>query len=404
MERKTILFVDDEKKVLDGLARMLRPFRKAFDMHFVISPKEALSLMERQEVDIIVSDVRMPVMDGISLLNEVKRRYPNTMRIILTGQSSVDATLKSIGIAHQFLDKPCEPIKLKNLLQRALFIKKLMTHPTIEKLVADLDTLPSMPSIYIEIQRKLSDPNSSVEEIAKCIEKDVAMSAKILQLVNSAFFGHFSHVESPAKAVHLLGLETIKALVLSLHIFSQYEDRKGLPFSLNSLWKHSMYVGNLAKEIAIAELQDKKTSDYAFIGGMLHDIGKLILAVNMSDKYKKAIEISKREAIELFRAEARVFKTSHAEIGGYLMGLWGLPGPVVEAIVYHHHPECYPCNEFDALAAVYAANILKFHKKEDMDREAIKKRFSKDFLNRIGCEDRIDGWIKIAEEERCKYE
>ncbi len=404
MERKTILFVDDEKKVLDGLSRMLRPFRKVFDMHFVISPKEALSLMEEKEFDIIVSDVRMPVMDGISLLNEVKRRYPNTMRIILTGQSSVDATLKSIGIAHQFLDKPCEPTKLKNLLNRALFIKKLMTHPTIEKLVSNLDTLPSMPSIYIEIQRRLSDPDSSVEEIAKCIEKDVSMSAKILQLVNSAFFGHFSHVESPAKAVHLLGLETVKALVLSLHIFSQYEDKTGLPFSLDSLWKHSMYVGNLAKEIAIAELQDKKTCDYAFIAGLLHDIGKLILAVNMPDKYKKAIEISNQEGVELYRAEAKVFKTSHAEIGGYLMGLWGLPGPVVEAIVYHHHPECYPCNEFDALAAVYAANTLRLCNKKDINKEAIKAQFSKEFLNRIKCNNRLDDWIEIAEEERHKYE
>ncbi len=404
MQRKTILFVDDEKKVLDGLSRMLRPFRKAFDMYFVISPKEALALMDKKEFDIIVSDVRMPGMDGISLLNEVKRKHPNTMRIILTGQSSVDATLKSIGIAHQFLDKPCEPIKLKNLLTRALFIKKLMTHPTIEKIVSGLETLPSMPSIYIEIQRRLADPNCSVEEVARCIEKDMAMSAKILQLVNSAFFGHFSHVESPSKAVHLLGLETVKALVLSLHIFSQYDDKKGLPISLDILWKHSMYVGNLAKEIAVAQLQDRKTTDYAFIAGLLHDIGKLILAVNMPDKYKEAIEIAKTEGIELFRAEARVFKTSHAEIGGYLMGLWGLPGPVVEAIVYHHHPECYPCNEFDALAAVYAANVLKFYKGADEDKEAIRSRFSMEFLNRINCGDRLDDWIEIAKEERSKYE
>ncbi len=402
MERKNILFVDDEKMVLDGLSRMLRPFKKIFNMQFVSSAKDALSLMETQEIDIVVSDVRMPGMDGISLLNEIKKRHPNTMRIILTGQSSVDATLNSIGIAHQFLDKPCEPGKLKNLLKRALFIKKLMTHPTIERIVSGLETLPSMPSLYIEIQRKLSDPNCTVEDVAMCIEKDVAMSAKVLQLVNSAFFGYYKHVESPAKAVHLLGLETIKALVLSLHIFSQYEDKKALPFSLTSLWKHSIETGNLAKNIAIAELQDKKTADYAFIAGLLHDVGKLILAVNMPDKYRETLKLVSNEHIEMYKAEVKFFRTSHAEIGGYLMGLWGLPGPVVEAIVYHHHPECYPTDEFDALAAVYVANIMTQYKRDEININKILSQSNQDFLCKIEAKDKLNYWIKIYKEK--KYE
>ncbi len=399
MSRKTILFVDDEKRVLDGLRRMLRPLRKALDMHFVESGREALEIMEEIHFDIIVSDMRMPQMDGAELLAEVKKRYPETMRIVLTGQASTDITLRTVGIAHQFLDKPCEPERLKAVIQRALFIKRLMSHPSLEKLIAGIGTLPSLPSVYAEIQKKLADPESSVDDVARCIEKDVAMSAKILQLVNSAFFGHFQNVKSPAKAVHLLGIETIKALVLSLHIFEQFKGGNSLPISLENLWEHSLFVGNLAQKIAKVETEKQDEIDYSFMAGLLHDIGKLILAANMPDRYQEAVDLARNSELELYQAETKVFRAGHAEIGGYLMGLWGLPGPIIEAIVYHHHPERYPSTEFDVLTAVYVADCLAHEVAPEAEVGALPT-LDNSYLKKIGCLEKIDSWRNLCLEER----
>jgi len=400
MEKRRVLFVDDDQMVLDGLRRMMRPLRKALDMKFALGGQEALKLMENEEFDVIVSDMRMPGMDGASLLEEVKKRYPGTMRVVLTGQASEDATMKVVKAAHQFLDKPCEPERLKEVLQRALFIKRLMTHPALERLVAGLESLPSLPEIYTEIQRLLEDPESSVDDVAELVAKDVAMSAKILQLVNSAFFGHFQKVETPQKAVHLLGLETLKALVLSLHVFSQFSDHERLPFSIEALWKHSLSVAALAKVLALKENLSEMEVDNAFLGGLLHDIGKLVLAANMPDEYRQAMEHADKEGMELFQAEVDFFKAGHPEVGAYLMGLWGLPGPVVEAIAYHHRPDRYPSQRFDSFSAVYAANVLDYEDKSDFSMAGSIPQFDVEYLRRIGCDRKVEIWRDLIRKEK----
>lgn len=398
VQKKNIIFVDDDKHVLDGMRRMLRPLRKKFNMHFAESGRKALEIMSEAEFDIVVSDMRMPGMDGSELLARVKEQHPATMRIILTGQASEDSTLRTVSVAHQFLDKPCEPERLKNVLHRALFIKKLMAYPTLEKLAAGIGTLPSLPSVYVEIQEKLADPESSLEDVAVCIEKDVVMCAKILQLVNSAFFGHFAEVKSPAKAVHFLGLETIKALVLSLHVFQEYEGAGKLPLSLEELWSHSLKVANLAKLIARNETDDEKIIDASFMAGMLHDIGKLILAAGLADRYGKAMKQAKSEELECWQAETREFKVSHAEVGAYLLGLWGLPGPIVEPIAYHHRAEKYPSEKFDSLTALFAADFL-IHEAHEAETASTAQSLNMEHLNRTGCMDKIEAWRSLCVQE-----
>ena len=332
--------------------------RKFLDMYFVLSGKEALELMEEDSFDIVVSDMRMPGMDGAQLLQAVKKRHPETIRIVLTGQADDDATYRAICVAHQFLMKPCEPQVLKNILQRACMLHQLMTHPLLKKAISGIDHLPSLPSIYREIQEKINDPESSVEDVAGIIEKDLGMSAKVLQLVNSAFFGHYKHIESPAKAVHLLGLDIVKSLVLTLGVFSQYEGSAMPGFSLEALWDHSFETAVFARNIMETVTEDKETVDNAFTAGLLHDLGKLVLASNMPDEYGNALEIAVKEKKELRKAEFKVFKTSHAEVGGYLLGIWGLPGDIVEALSFHHRAHQYPGAPFTIPGIISCADMI----------------------------------------------
>jgi len=219
--KKRVLFVDDEPRILDGLKRMLRHMRDEWEMSFVESGEAALKVLESARFDVVVSDMRMPGMDGAELLTRVMERYPQIVRIVLSGHADKEMILKTVRPAHQYLSKPCDPEKLRSTVARASALRGLLADELLKQLVSQMSTLPSAPSLYNEVMNELRSGEGSVQRVGEIVSKDVGMTAKILQVVNSAFFGVPRHVESPAQAVSLLGLETIKALALSAQVFSQ---------------------------------------------------------------------------------------------------------------------------------------------------------------------------------------
>ena len=219
--KTTVLFVDDDLNILSGLKRMLRVMREQMDFHFAESGREALEMLAGQRINVIVSDMRMPGMDGAALLTAVQERYPHVIRIMLTGHADEEAIFRTVGVVHQFLAKPADPDALKAVLLRACALQKLMKNEQLKRLVTRLGKLPSLPAVYAELQRKIVDPNCAIGDVAAIIEKDIGMSAKVLQLVNSAFFGLYKSIDSPLRAVNLLGLDTIKTLVLGVRVFEE---------------------------------------------------------------------------------------------------------------------------------------------------------------------------------------
>jgi CheY-like chemotaxis protein len=187
MAKKKILFVDDEPNILSGLKRMLRSMRKEFDLQFAESGQEALTILDGDEFDVVVSDMRMPGIDGAELLSRIMVQHPYSIRIMLTGQADEESIMRTVGIVHQFLAKPCDPEELKAVLQRASGLHGLISQPSLKKIVSGIDSLPSLPEVYAELREAMTNPEISVADIGAIIEKDIGMSAKVLQLVNSAF-------------------------------------------------------------------------------------------------------------------------------------------------------------------------------------------------------------------------
>jgi len=333
---KHILFVDDEPNILQGLRRMLRGLRHEFTMHFAASGREALELMRQQEIDVIVSDMRMPGMDGATLLEDIRRDYPHTIRIMLSGQADEQAILRTIGVVHRFIAKPSGPDQLKAVLENAAAIHTMLSDGAMKNLISEIGSLPSVPTVFARLQRLLVSDNTSVEEVAEVIEQDMAMSAKVLQLVNSAFFGLYQQVDRPARAVALLGLDTIRALVLGMEVFSQMPNGNDT-FAIEDLWEHSLRTADIARRIVLEEKGGKEMAGHAFIAGLLHDLGKLILTSRMPNKYREALRLAEKDNISLHEAERRVFGVGHCPVGAYLLGLWGLPGCEVEAVAFHHN-------------------------------------------------------------------
>ena len=393
---KKILFVDDEPRVVQGLRRMLHGMRREWDMSFAESGQEALDLLSNDKFDVIVSDMRMPGMDGAQLLAEVRERYPYMVRIVLSGQSDQETILRSIESAHQYLSKPCDAATLRSTVSRACSLRNVLHNETLQQCISTLRSLPSLPSLYVKLMDELRSPSPSIAKVGDVISSDVGMTAKILQLVNSAFFGISQHVSSPTQAVNLLGLETIKALVLSAQVFSQFEAERLPPHLAKHLWKHSLATGAYARAIARIEDSDAQTSDHAFMAGLLHDVGKLVLAVNLFDRYSKALDLSQEERLPLINAELKTLGISHADVGGYLLGLWGLPDPIVEAVAFHHYPAECPAESFIPLTAVHAANV--FEHEMHADGTDVVSVVDPDYVSRLGLGNRLEAWQDICED------
>ena len=263
---KRVLFVDDEPRLLQGLKRMLRGTRQEWELGFAASGAEALATLEQSPYDIVVSDMRMPGMDGAQLLSEVMRRYPKTVRIILSGQSDEESILRCVGKAHQFLAKPCDPDTLTSTIERASALRELLTSESLTKLISQVESLPSLPSLYMMLLEVLSKPEASLQMVADVISRDVGMMARVLQLVNSAFFGFHQHVSDPGRAVSVLGLKTIGALALSAKIFAEYKDNGAGTFDIGMMNDHSIAVAGVSRRIIRAEGGSAISVDDALTG------------------------------------------------------------------------------------------------------------------------------------------
>ncbi len=394
MAKKTILFVDDEPNILSALKRIFRPLREENVFHFVESGQDALDFMGKHQVDVIVSDMRMPGMDGAMLLTQVQEKFPHAIRIMLTGQANEESILRTVGTVHQFIAKPSDPETLREVLERACALQDLMANEQLKTLVSSIGKLPSLPSVYAKIQRKLKEPECSLADIGTIIEQDLAMSAKILQLVNSSFFGFFKNIDSPAKAVNLLGLDTVKALVLSVGIFSELKSVPARFFSVQQLWEHSVAVASFAKKIIETESDSKEMIGHAFLAGFLHDIGKLVLFSCMPQKYIEATELAHVKDLTMCQAEYQILGATHEDVGSYLIGLWGLPGTAVETAAFHHRIDQYPNPSFCPTVAVHAADVIYYMLKPDQPFSA--PMINMPYLERAGVGHRFDHWLEIC--------
>jgi len=387
---KTLLFVDDEPRVLQGLQRQLRSMRQEWEINFVESGPKALEYMAGHPVEIIVSDMMMPGMDGAQLLSEVLKRHPQTVRIILSGHSEREAALRLVGPAHQYLSKPCDADELRKAVARAFALRDLLSNERLKQLTTRIKNLPTLPALQNRLTDELRKDSPSLDAVGEIISHDIGLTAKMLQLVNSAFFGLAQPINTPAEAVVYLGLNTIRSLVLSLEVFSQYDQEVCPGFSLDALAEHSWCTGSLARIVAQAGNHDRGFVDQCFLTGLLHDVGQVVMAFGMPEDYAGVIARAKSEDRPTWRVEQEYFGATHADVGAYLLALWGLPNPVVEGVALHHQPASSSTMEFSPAAAVHVADVFA-HELSESETEA-PPQLDMAGLTRLGCAGKIDTW------------
>jgi putative nucleotidyltransferase with HDIG domain len=386
-----VLFVDDDPMVLQGLQRTLRSMRGEWSMAFADSGAKALELLAQNTFDVVVSDMRMAPMDGAALLNEVMRLYPGTIRLVLSGHSDRDLVMKCVGAAHQYLAKPCAPEELKDVIRRTTSLNQLLSNQKLQSLVARLDRLPTIPAIYAQMTSALEKPEVDTEELGELISHDISMTAEILKVVNSAFFGLGHKISSPIEAVQFLGTETVRTLVLVVHLCSEYRHLRIGRLNVDHLWDHSYRVAILAREIALAQKADRRLIDEAFAAAVLHDVGKLVLATNLPQLCTEICELQRSSKAGLCEVEQSLAGSTHAEVGAYLLGLWGLPSRLVEAVARHHNPSLSEARTFDPATAVHVADWL-VHQDRAQEPDACSADLDIRHLESLGLLSQVDQW------------
>jgi putative nucleotidyltransferase with HDIG domain len=402
---KRILFVDDEPNLLEGLRRLLRPYRDEWDMTFIEGGQAALLALNDNQFDVVVTDMRMPVVDGAKLLEFVKDRHPGMARIVLSGQTDNENLVRATCAAHQFIGKPCDPGQLQNAVTRACHLRSLLHNDAIISIVGGMDSLPSMPDLYVKLTEEMNAESVSLKKIAAVVSKDLAMTAKVLQLVNSAQFCMARHVESIEQAVIVLGEEVIRSLALSDAVFRVFN--KGFDARrFAALWQHSLTVSAVAHALAKAESSDRFAAEQAMQAGMLHDIGKLILATTVPEDYCKIEAATLASTQSLHATELQMLGCDHGQVGAYLLGLWGLPDGIVEAVCYHHRPALCPHshNEFTPLVAVHIASTLVHQYLPQPELKPMEAELNQTWLDSIGLAGKADGWRAITQDIIAKME
>lgn len=383
-----ILFVDDEPRVLEKLQRELAPLSGDWDLRFACGGPAAIQSLAERPAEVVVTDLQMPGMDGQILLGEVRRRYPEAVRIALMQQGSGENAHRAIAVAHRLLSKSCETQFLVDTIARSLALRSTFHHPGLARAIGRAGSIPSLSSVYSELSDALERPDCSTACVASIIGRDLGMASKLLQVANSAAFGTRSQVIELGDAVRRIGTATTRNLVLATAVFSRYDPTALAPYSIDELWSHSLAVSALARKLARRERLPEAQTTEAAIGGLMHDVGRLILAAVAPAEYRSALG-RVRLGESLVDAEREAFGVSHAEVGGYLLDLWGLPSAIVEAVAWHHSPASCPDTGITPVAAVHAADALL---------GSDEASFCEEYLESSGLIDRVADWEAIRDE------
>ena len=387
---KSVLFVDDEKQILKSIKRMF--IDSDYKMFFAESGGDALDILSNNQVDIVISDMKMPEMDGYELLKKIKNLYPSVIRIILSGYSDEDIIYKSIhsNLVKLYIFKPWKTEELKNTIDDIFKIREFLNNKNILDIINSINNLPTIPNTYLKLTDAI-DHDLYLEDITKIIEGDPSVSSQILHIANTAFYG--IKTGSIKNAILNLGLSNIKNIVLTSEIFNNCTLASN---EKETLWKHSSLTNKLLIEM-YKSLLNKAIAEDCYSAGLLHDIGKILIASNFPDQYKQFSSLKKLKSDSPeYELEKDLFNITHNELGAYLLNWWEIPSSIVEVALFHDEPEKSTALNKELVSMTHLANHYSW-------RIIDKDHFSplnKNIFNYIGfTEENCENFIKSVSSE-----
>ena len=388
MNTKRILLVGKDKNSSGDLMKLQAVLSDGWEISTTDNGNDALTAMDKTPFDIIVTEMQIPGISGVELLKETSERHPSTVRYMVSEQGDKTAIIQSAGYVHQLVPSPVNPQDFRKLLENSLGLRRLLSDQTLCDRVAAIRSLPSPPDLYTKLVTELKSDTASIAEIADLIGNNIGIAAKLLQMVNSAYFGIPNRVDNISHAINLLGLDTVQSLVLSAGVFSQFEDPKLPGFSIDSIYDRSTIVGAKSRLLAHAFGLNRRITEDALLAGMLHDIGKLLMLTSFQSELREALSLAGTKSIPLYQAEYEIMGVSDAAIGAYLLSLWGLPDSILEAVALHYMPREIPNPLLNATTAVHVAYATDLDENNNVKKDE-DSAADIDYLQKIGIADQL---------------
>ncbi|WP_319778852.1 response regulator [Maridesulfovibrio sp.] len=393
---KNILFIDRDTAQLEALDKSMASMKKRWQVYYASTKEEIMDLLRTRPFDIIAMDFKIDGFKDDELLEEIKNRQPGSIRFIISESINSENCLKFVKYAHQFITKPYTESELLGKIKKGLRLKHVFLNERAAKGIASIEELPTMPDLFVQLERELSKDDVMISNIGKLIGEDMSMTAGLLKLVNSPFFGLYSRVTNPEQAVTLLGLDNLKGLVLGIHLFNLRESKK-IDFSIEKLGRHCQYTALMARAIIKAEGGSNELAEHTFLAGFLHDIGKLVLSTSYTEEYSTILSIVQETDITVQEAEKDILGFTHAEVGAYLLAIWGFDEDVIEAIYCHHKPQRLGSIDLSPAVAVHVANSFD-HELRVSNNDYTPHLLSADWLEQNNFSAKLPEWLQICAE------
>lgn len=351
---RTVLFVDDEENILRSLRRCF--FDSKIIVHYALGAEEAYAILSVHKIDMVVSDMRMPNVDGYELLSCVKEKYPHIVRIFLSGYSDKGQLLKTLsnGIVKAYLYKPWDNDELIARLEHYFSLYENLQEDGIEQVINRISTLPVLSSTYQKFFNLVKN-QAELGEIARTIETNAPYTANLLKLANSAIYS--LSTSSVKQALVCLGVVVAKDIIMSTEVFNVLRvNGTILENEYDTFVKHSEISNIVFHQLYRLNYGQKVPEEFETVC-LLHDIGKLVILHFFPEQYEEVIKRRESEPEKsILEIEAEVIGVSHAQIGAYLIDWWDLPLALQEVALYHHTPDSQQVLHKELMKIVFLAD------------------------------------------------
>ena len=353
MPRNILLVGDDARRLQDPPPL---PGTEPWIVTVAATGSQALLELERRPQDVVVADVDAGTADAASLLCAISERWPSTSRIALCGslECSTRPYQLALPAAHQYIFRESAASEFHEAVERCLRLQDLLSQPGLRAVIGSVHRLPPRPRTFARLQVMMSHRNVTPKKICAVIEADAAITAKLLQLANCAMFHEREPIRNIEQALVRLGFLGLRNLVMCAEVLNGWRRATHGALDLDSMQAHVQRVARVTAALTAGS----HCSDEAVLAAFLHDIGYWLLVQERPAQLDQAAALAVSTDIPMQEAERCILGTSHAEIGAYLLGLWGMPNTLVEAIAHHHTPELVGVARFNTLSALAVALAL----------------------------------------------
>lgn len=391
MKKPTVLFAGPDPVSVGQFHTQVPKDQSTWELATAESGEETFRHLKQGRFDAVIFDDEFP-------RSELDAFYQT-----LEPQSSTVAFIRSDRMAPSaegevplpVLSKRSDLKAVDSAIRRGLLRRELGLNAAVQTLSSETKTVPSLPSTFQQICRELENPEVDLETVAMHLSNDPVISARVLQAVNSAAFGLAREISNTFEAVSLLGVEETRSLVLFSGMVAQFDASRCAGFMVEAYWMHSLITAQFARWICRQEACPKTTGEQAYTAGLIHDLGKLILAANLPERYTETIRHMKSNRCSAAVAEAEILGVDHALLAGYMLADWALPYEIIEAVAFHHEPQRSDSDPFSPCAAVHIADALA-HERNAGEKDTTLERLNLPFLQSRGVLDHYPDWRKIC--------